>query len=147
MSPREKPFRILFICTGNSARSQMAEGLARRLGEGKVEAFSAGLEPKGLNPLAVAVMDEIGIDIRDQKSKGIDDDLIKGMDWVITVCGNAEERCPVLPGTVNRTYWPFDDPAAVAGSDTKRHSAFRNVRDELRKKIQVFLKDLPLNFS
>ncbi len=134
--------RILFLCTGNSARSQMAEGLARHLGKEKIEAHSAGIEPKGLNPLAVTAMDEMGMDIRGQQSKGIDDDLILGMDWVVTVCGNAEDRCPVLPGSVRRLHWPLEDPAAAEGEEFDRLVVFKKVRDELQVRLRDFLAEI-----
>ncbi len=120
----------------------MAEALARYLGGDTLDVYSAGIEPQGMNPLAVAAMDEIGIDIRGQKSKGINADLIKSMDWVITVCGNAEERCPVLPGSIGRLHWPLDDPAAGVGRDSDRVLAFKKVRDELHTKIVSFLKEV-----
>lgn len=120
----------------------MAEGLARHLGKEKIEPHSAGINPKGLNPLAVAAMDEIGIDIREQKSKGIDDDLIKRMDWVVTVCGNAEERCPVLPGSVRRKQWPLEDPAAAGGEESERLVVFKQVRDELLVRLRDFLTEI-----
>ncbi|HEY5648920.1 MAG TPA: arsenate reductase ArsC [Nitrospiria bacterium] len=141
MGPPEEKVKVLFLCTGNSARSQMAEGLARHLGKGAVEAHSAGLEPRGLNPLAVSAMDEVGIDIRDQTSKGIDPDRLKRMDWVITVCGNAQEKCPVPPETVRRDHWPLEDPAAVAGEESERLRFFRKVRDELADRVRRFISE------
>ncbi len=108
--------KVLFLCTGNSARSQMAEAFARVYGKEKVAAFSAGLEPKRLHPVAVEVMREKGIDVSRQESKAFSEDLARAMDYVITVCGNAEEHCPMLPPGVRRLHWPLEDPARAAGS-------------------------------
>lgn len=120
----------------------MAEGLARYLGQGKIEAHSAGIAPKGLHPLAIAAMDEIGINIRAQKSKGLDGELIKRMDWVITVCGNAEDRCPVLPASVRRLHWPLEDPALIKGEESKRYAVFEKVRDETQIRLREFLAEI-----
>jgi arsenate reductase len=127
--------KVLFLCTGNSARSQMAEGLARHLSQGRLDVYSAGLEPKGLHPLAVAAMDEVGIDIRRQTSKGIDPDLFNGMDLIITLCGDAEERCPVTPPHIQREHWPMEDPAQAVGGEGERREIFRETRDALRERI------------
>jgi len=135
------PIRVLFLCTGNSARSQMAEGFARHLGGGRVEPFSAGLEPKGLHPLAVAVMREIEIDISTQRSKAIDPALLEWMDVVITVCGHAEARCPTTPSRITRLHWPLEDPAQATGNDEGRIAVFRRVRDELRLRIDAWIAD------
>jgi arsenate reductase len=131
--PQKK--KVLFLCTGNSARSQMAEGLARHLSKGRLDAYSAGLEPKGLHPLAVAAMDEIGIDIRSQKSKGIDPELFNRIDLIVTLCGDAEARCPVAPPHVRREHWPMADPAQAAGSGEERREIFRKTRDALRERV------------
>lgn len=133
--------RAMFVCTGNSARSQMAEGLARRMGKGQVEVFSAGLEPKGLHPISIKVMGEIGIDISGQTSKIIDPDLLETMDVVITLCGDALDRCPVLPPGIRHIHWPLPDPAAVQGSEEEIIGSFREVRAELQRRIADLLKD------
>ncbi|HET6369684.1 MAG TPA: arsenate reductase ArsC [Nitrospiria bacterium] len=133
--------KVIFLCTGNSARSQMAEGLARHLSKGRVDAYSAGLEPKGLHPLAVAAMDEIGIDIRSQKSKDIDPKLFSGVDLIITLCGDAEARCPVSPPHIRREHWPLEDPARAVGSEEERREAFRKTRDRLRERIIDLLEE------
>ncbi len=124
---------ILFLCVANSARSQMAEGLARALAPGGVEVFSAGSAPTTLNPHAVAVMRELGIDISGQRSKSIDEIPVDRIHTVITLC--AEEVCPVFPGTVRRLHWPIDDPAAARGTDAEIREAFRRARDEIRERL------------
>ena len=134
--------RVLCVCTGNSARSQMAEGFARALGRGKVEASSAGMEPKGLNPFAVEVMREKEIDISSQRSKAFSAELARDMDYVITVCGNADARCPVLPPGVNRLHWPLDDPAQATGSTEEVREVFRRSRDEMERLVREFLAGL-----
>lgn len=116
----------------------MAEGLARWRGKEFIEVHSAGIDPKGLNPLAITVMDEVGIDIRNQKSKGIDYNLIRRVNWVITVCGNAEELCPSLPATIRKKHWRLKDPAAAGGNESERLRVFKKVRDELTDRIRDF---------
>ncbi|MBO8127288.1 MAG: arsenate reductase (thioredoxin) [Firmicutes bacterium] len=134
--------RIMFLCTGNSCRSQMAEGLARHFGGDKVEVYSAGVEAHGLNPRAVEAMAELGIDISGQKSELIDMDLLRFMDYLITLCGDADERCPVTPPEVTRMHWPFPDPAKAQGSEEEIKEAFRSVRDAIAEKIKSFLREL-----
>ncbi len=119
----DRPIRIMFVCTGNSARSQMTEAFARVLGQGRIEARSAGIEPKGLNPNALRVMEERGIDISGQQSKGLDLTEASEMDYLITVCGSAEERCPVLPAHVARIRWPLEDPAAAPATRSRPGSS------------------------
>ncbi|MFQ5780669.1 MAG: arsenate reductase ArsC [Nitrospiria bacterium] len=136
------PKKVLFLCTGNAARSQMAEGLTRHLDKGGVEAASAGLEPKGLHPLAVAVMDEIGIDIRHQRSKGIDTTLLNQADRIITLCGNAEARCPAAPPHIQREHWPIEDPAQAVGRDEETLRIFRTTRKEIQKRVVRLLESL-----
>jgi arsenate reductase (thioredoxin) len=131
--------RVLFLCTGNSARSQMAEGWARFLSKGKVDAFSAGTEPKPLNPLAVRAMADVGIDISKQQSKPMDVYLGQPFDFVITVCDRAKESCPVWPGTKDRIHWSFDDPADAIGTEEQRLAVFHRVRDEIRNRVRLFL--------
>jgi len=129
--------RIYFVCTGNSARSPMAEGFARALGAGRVEAASGGLEPSVVNPLAVAAMAEVGVDISAHASKAIDPALLVGADLVVTLCGDANERCPVIPGGAPRLHWDLPDPARAEGTDDKRMAVFRRVRDEIAQRLQA----------
>lgn len=131
--------KVLILCTGNSARSQMAEGLFRQAGGNRYHVFSAGTNPSLVRPEAVAVMREIGIDISGHRSKSVDEFAGQELDLVITVCDNAKESCPVFPGTTQRLHWPFEDPAALAGSEEQRLAAFRSIRDQIRARIQRFL--------
>ena len=130
---------ILFLCTGNSCRSQMAEGFARQLTNGRYRIFSAGTEPKGIHPFAVRVMREIGIDISTQSSKGLDQIPLEVIDQVVTLCGEADERCPALNASVKRAHWPITDPAAARGSEEQVLALFRQVRDEIHKQVQALL--------
>ncbi len=134
--------KILFVCTGNSARSQMAEGFARHIGQGRVEAFSAGVEPSRLNPFAVDAMQEKGIDISHQRSKAFDENLARRMDILVTVCGNADERCPVLPPEVKKFHWPLEDPAAAKGNDAEIRAIFRKSRDEIETRVEELVRGL-----
>jgi arsenate reductase len=134
--------KVMVLCTANSCRSQMAEGFLRELGKGLVEAHSAGVFSAQVHPRAIAVMKEIGIDISGQRSKAIDRDLLKRMDVVITVCGNAEAFCPVTPPGLMRIHWPIKDPVGTSGSEEKIMKAFQKCRDEIRKRIEGFLKEL-----
>ena len=133
MNPK-KP-KVLFLCTGNSARSQMAEGYLRHIAGDQFEPLSAGIEPKGLNPLAVEAMEEIGIDISHQKSKDVVSFLGQYIPYIVTVCDNARERCPIFPRTYKFLHWSFDDPAAVQGSHEEKLAVFRRVRDEIAHRI------------
>ena len=136
--------RVLVLCTGNSARSQMAEGWLRRLGGGRVDAFSAGTHPApAVNPLAVRVMGEVGIDLAGQRPKSVEGFLGRPLDYVITVCDDAAEACPVFPGPVQRIHWSFQDPAKVEGGEDARLAAFRQVRDGLRDRLEGFLSGAP----
>ena len=128
--------RVLFLCTGNSARSQMAEGLLRQLAGERFEVFSAGTHPVGLNPLAVEAMGELGLDISAQQSKNVSQFVGQPMHYVITVCDNAREHCPVFPGAYRVLHWGLEDPAAVHGSDDERLAVFRRVRDEIAGRIR-----------
>ncbi len=131
----KKP-RVLFICVGNSARSQMAEALLTRIGSDVFEIYSAGLEPSVVNPFTVQALQEVGIDWSKARSKGLDEFMGKvHFGYVITVCSRAEERCPIFPGMGQRLHWPFDDPAAVQGSDEEKLEAFRKVRDQIEHKV------------
>jgi arsenate reductase len=127
--------KVLFLCTGNSARSQMAEGYLRYAGGDRFEPLSAGIEPKGLNPLAVETMQEIGIDISHQTSKDVVKLLGQHIPYVVTVCDNARERCPIFPRTYKFLHWSFEDPAAAQGSHEEKLAVFRRVRDEIAQKI------------
>ncbi len=135
--------RVLFLCTGNSARSQMAEAFLRKYGGERFEAHSAGLEPKGLNPFTVKVMDEIEIDVSGQTSKGVETYLGKTLfQYLVTVCDDADKNCPtVWPGVNTRMHWSFQDPAAVAGSDDEKLAKFREVRDLIDAKIRDWLAE------
>ena len=127
--------KVLFLCTGNSARSQMAEGYLRHVAGDHFEPLSAGIEPKGLNPLAVEAMREIGIDISQQHSKDVVSLLGLHVPFVVTVCDNAKERCPIFPGTWEFLHWSFDDPAAAVGTHEERLAVFRRVRDEIIRHV------------
>lgn len=137
MSPTQ---RVLILCTGNSCRSQMAEGLWRKLAAGAWESFSAGSDPAGyVHPMAVEAMAELGIDISDGVSKNVREFIDQPFDLVITVCGGAKESCPTLPGAERVEHWPFDDPAHAEGSDEEKRAVFRRVRDEISARIERFL--------
>lgn len=133
---------VLVLCTGNSCRSQMAEGFFRHLGGERVEVFSAGLSPKGVHPLAIKVMAEIGIDISKQTSNNLDEYLSLKFDYLITVCDNAAANCPVFPGEGKRLHWPFDDPASATGNDEEILAEFRRIRDQIAGKVEEFLPHL-----
>ena len=133
--------KILFVCTGNSARSQMAEGLMRHLRNGEFEVYSAGSEPKGVNSLAMEVMKEIGIDISRQRSKHLDEYGEEAFDYIVTLCDDAAKTCPLFPGEGRRMHKGFPDPAAAEGSREERLAAFRKVRDELKNYILSFSSD------
>ncbi len=127
---------ILFLCTGNSCRSQMAEGFTKKMFPKNIEIFSAGLEPKGVHPMAVKVMQEVGIDISQQKSKNISEIPLDKINIVITLCGDAAERCPIFPGKVKKNHWSLDDPAKVQGSQEEIIKIFRKVRDKIKSYIE-----------
>jgi len=131
--------RVLILCTGNSARSQMAEGLLRQLAGERMEVISAGLSPSRVNPLAIQVMHERGIDISQQRSKHLNEYIEQPFDYVITVCDNAAEQCPVFPGRAQRIHWSFPDPASVEGTDEQRLQAFRQTRDALETQLRAWL--------
>jgi arsenate reductase len=130
--------RVLFLCTGNSCRSQMAEGLLRHLADDRFEVASAGTQPAGLNPGAVEAMREIGVDISQQESKKVDQFLGQRFDFVVTVCDRAKESCPVFPASGSLLHWSFDDPAAAAGTADERRTVFRRIRDEIGARIRLF---------
>lgn len=131
--------RVLFLCTGNSARSQMAEGWLRHLADDRFEVFSAGTHPVGVNPGSVEAMAEVGIDISAHRSKSVAEFMTQPFDHVITVCDRAKESCPRWPGSTHLLHWSFDDPAAATGSDDTRRQLFRRVRDEILGQIKGFL--------
>lgn len=133
---------ILFLCTGNACRSQMAEGWARALGPTHRIA-SAGTEAHGLNPLAVQVMQEAGVDISAQQSNRLEEFALEDFDLLVTVCGDADERCPVLPAGLTKMHWPLDDPARLRGSDEFVLAGFRTCRDEIRTRVAALLASLP----
>ena len=131
--------KVMFLCTGNSCRSQMAEGFARGLGEGIIEPYSAGVIAAGVHPRAIAVMKELGIDISKQISEEMDMDRLKTMDVVITLCGHAEESCPATPTHIKRLHWPVEDPVGTIGTEEEIMKEFRRARDEIRAKIVNFI--------
>jgi len=131
--------RVLILCTGNSARSQMAEGLLRRLAHEQFEVASAGVSPTQVRPEAIAVMTEIGIDISQHQSKSVDEFVGQEFDYVITVCDNANEQCPIFPGNTKRIHWSFEDPAAAQGDEQARLAVFRRVRDEIQQRLRLFV--------
>jgi arsenate reductase (thioredoxin) len=131
--------RVLFLCTGNSARSQMAEGLLRYLAGDRFDVCSAGTHPVGPNPGAVAAMRELGIDMSAQRSKRMDEFVHQAFDYVITVCDRAKESCPRWPHTGRLLHWSFDDPAVVTGSPEQQRQAFRTVRDQIKARIEGFI--------
>lgn len=134
--------RVLILCTGNSARSQMAEGLLRHDGGGRFEVESAGTHPGQVRPEAIEAMREVGIDISTHRSKSVDEFAGREFDYVITVCDNARENCPVFPARTERVHWSFDDPAASTGDMSARLAVFRRIRDEIRSWLRVWVKDL-----
>ena len=131
--------RVLFLCTGNSCRSQMAEGFLRHLAGDKFEVFSAGVKPTQVNPLAVKVMAEVGIDISKHKSKSAMEFIGQQFDYVITVCDNAKQTCPVFPGHYEKLHWSLEDPAEAEGGEEERMVVFREIRDKIKQKIGDFL--------
>jgi arsenate reductase len=138
-----KPMRVLFLCTHNSSRSQMAEGLLQVRGGDRYIVFSAGTHPRGMHPLAIQVMREIGIDISEasgHRAKSLDEFIGQApMDLVVTACDDAAEECPNFPGARRQEHWGFPDPSAVTGSEEKRLVAFRAVRDDIARRIETFL--------
>ena len=130
---------ILFVCTGNSCRSQMAEGWARHLGSGLVEARSAGIEAHGQNPRAIAAMSEVDVDISRQDSTQLTTGMLEWADLVVTVCGHAVEHCPVLPATTRKQHWPINDPATVTDDEDTVVAVFGACRDEIRQRVEDLL--------
>ncbi len=138
LTKKDRP-GILFMCVANSARSQMAEGIARSLVPESVEIYSAGSAPSKVNPLAIRAMEEMGIDISSHWSKSVDDVEKERVQTAITLC--AEEVCPVFPGEVERHHWPFEDPAAVKGTEEEQLVSFRRVRDQIRSKLEDYFRE------
>jgi arsenate reductase len=136
---------LLFLCVANSARSQMAEGLARRLVPPRITIYSAGSEPASVNPLAVRAMAEIGVDISNHRSKSVDEIPVDRVDVVVTLC--AEEVCPVFPGSVRRLHWPIEDPGRTGGTEAERLEAFRRARDEIGRRLEEWLGGDPSPLS
>lgn len=136
--------KVLFLCTGNSARSQLGEALLRHRAGDRFDVYSAGLEPKGVNPYTLRVLEEIGIDARQQTSKHLREYLGRvHFGYVIIVCADADEKCPaVFPGMGQRLRWPFEDPAAATGPDEVRLAKFREIRDQIDQRLQAWLADL-----
>lgn len=132
--------RVLILCTGNSARSQMAEGLLHQMAGDVYEVASAGVSPSHVRPEAIEAMREIGIDISHHRSKSVDEFTNQKMDYVITVCDNAREHCPIFPGEAKQIHWSFDDPAGVEGDEVTRLAVFRRVRDEIQQQLRAFVQ-------
>lgn len=142
MNPQTKPL-VLILCTGNSCRSHLAEGILRAAAGDLVNVASAGSKPAGyVHPLAIQALAEIGIDISSHRSKHLDEFLPQPVHTVITVCGQADQVCPVFPGQVNRHHWPFDDPAHATGSAAEQMAVFRRVREEIRRVLGAYADGL-----
>ena len=138
----KQPFKILFLCTGNSCRSQMAEGWAKLYGRPSFITQSAGIEAHGKNPRAIAVMKQAGVDISVQESTKVSDEMLEQADLVVTVCGHADEHCPVLPAGTNKLHWPLDDPAKAEGSEEEIMDVFRASRDDIKERVRKLLQQL-----
>lgn len=134
--------KVIFLCTANSCRSQMAEGFAKEFGVGIIEAYSAGLMSAGIHRKAFAVMKEIGIDISEQKSNTIDEQLLNKMDIVVTLCNNAEELCPSTPPGTKRIYWPIKDPVGMSGTEEEIMNEFRRTRDKIKELVQKLINSI-----
>lgn len=130
--------RVLFVCTGNSARSQMAEAILRQIGRGAFETFSAGTDPRGVNPLTMRALANVGIDASAARSKSVTEFLGQSFDYVITVCDRARESCPVFPGGAESLHWGFDDPAEATGSESERVAVFERVLGEISARLRTF---------
>ncbi|HHJ35608.1 MAG TPA: arsenate reductase (thioredoxin) [Gammaproteobacteria bacterium] len=134
-----KPYNILFLCTGNSCRSQIAEGWARKYGGSSFDVQSAGIESHGKNPRAITVMKETGVDISNQESTIVSDAMLENADLVVTVCGHADEHCPVLPAGTNKEHWPLEDPAKATGSEQEIMNQFRASCDDIEQRVKDLL--------
>jgi len=133
---------ILYLCTGNSCRSQIAEGWTRQLGGNRVEVQSAGIEAHGKNPRAIKIMQDAGCDISGQESTIVSEEMLQRADVVVTVCGHADEQCPSLPPDTKKVHWPLADPAKASGSEQEIMNEFRATRDEVEKRVRDLLKSL-----
>jgi len=131
--------RVLFLCTGNSCRSQMAEGWLKTLGGDKFDVLSAGIVAHGKNPRAISAMKDAGVDISNQESEALDPKILDTLDLLVTVCGNADETCPAVPVSCEKQHWPFDDPAKVTGSEEEIMQEFYLVRDEIKARVSAFV--------
>lgn len=139
--------KILFLCTGNSCRSQMAEGWTRHLGGSQVRVQSAGIEAHGKNPRAIAVMAEAGVDISGQESTIVTPAMLEEADLVVTVCGHADEVCPLLPPGTRKIHWPLSDPAKATGTDEEIMRQFRDTRDEVQSRVRALLNESGVNVT
>jgi arsenate reductase len=137
-----EPYHVLFLCTGNSCRSQMAEGWGRHLGGPGLHFDSAGIEAHGQNPRAIAVMEEAGVDISGQESTRLTDDMLARTDLVVTVCGHADEHCPVLPAGVDKEHWPLSDPAKATGTEAEIMETFRATRFDVERRVRALVARL-----
>ncbi len=133
---------LLFLCTGNSCRSQIAEGWARHFGGVGLQVQSAGIESHGKNPRAIAVMQEAGVDIASQESTRLSDSMLAEVDYLVTVCGHADEHCPVLPKGTRKEHWPLSDPARATGTEEEIMAVFRASRDDIRQRVESLVKQL-----
>jgi arsenate reductase len=142
----DKVFHLLFLCTGNSCRSQMAEGWARELarqhGDGWLAVESAGIEAHGKNPRAIAVMKDAGLDISNQESTRLTDEMLARTDLVVSVCGHADENCPALPAGTRKIHWPLDDPAKAEGTEEEIMKVFKASRDDIHRRVDELLNEL-----
>jgi len=142
-----KKKKVMFLCTANSCRSQMAGGFAKEFGKGLIEVHSAGLMAAGVHRRAIAVMKEVGIDISNQESKVIDEDLLRQMDIIVTLCGNAEEFCPRTPPEIKRIHWPIKDPVGTTGTEEEIMNEFRRARDEIKEKVQRLIREIAVSIK
>jgi arsenate reductase len=140
----KRKVKVLFLCTGNSCRSQMAEGWANHLGGNRIEAMSAGIEAHGKNPRAIAVMREAGVDISHQESTRVTPEMLAQADLVVTVCGHADEHCPALPPGVQKQHWPLEDPAKATGTEDEIMAKFRATRDEVKSRVGDLIGEMKM---
>ncbi len=131
---------VLFLCTGNACRSQMAEGWLKHLGGDRFEVYSAGIVAHGKNPRAITIMQQAGVDISGQQSEQLDPAMLDKVDLLVTVCSNADANCPVVPVACEKQHWPFDDPAGASGSEAEIMAEFARVRDQIRDRIEAFVQ-------
>ena len=141
----KKKMKVLFLCTGNSARSQMAEAFTKKHGSDVFDSYSAGLEPRDIHPYTIKALEEIGIDISDQHSKPVSQYLGKVHFWyLVTVCADAEAKCPVFPGVSKREYWPFEDPVTFQGTEEEKLAKFREIRDQIEERIRAWIEQVSM---